>query len=180
MPASKPAPSSGADVAGITAALEHMLRAQLEDHRRLLACIERKRHAIRGADVAAIEAVRIEEEPIARRVIESQQQLTLVRERLSSIMRPQSRSAMTLSEIAAAAGGEQHSRLTTLATQLRDVVMQVKKQSAVVRAAAEALSRHLGGIAQSVNSALSRARVYGNRGSIALGAPVSSSLDIKS
>jgi hypothetical protein len=70
--------------------------------------------------------------------------------------------------------------LAAYADQLRSLIAEVKRQSSIVRNAAEALSRHMSGIVQTVHSALSRARVYSHRGQINLGVQLESSLDLKS
>jgi hypothetical protein len=71
-------------------------------------------------------------------------------------------------------------RLESVRAALRDLIDLVKRESSVVRQAAERLSAHMAGILQSVHSALAHANLYSRGGRIAVGANVMSSLDIKS
>jgi len=70
--------------------------------------------------------------------------------------------------------------MTTLAGALREATAKVRRESSIVTAAAEALSRHMTGIMQTVNSALSRVGVYERRGRIAVGAQMDFCVDLKS
>ena len=80
----------------------------------------------------------------------------------------------------AEAVGEPAGRLAALADQLRATVEDVRRVSAVVRKAGDALARHMSGLMQTVHSALSRARVYSRRGQLATGAQSRFSIDVTS
>lgn len=162
--------------------LERLLRTQLESHQRLLRCIEGKRQAIRTADMNGITDLCKQEHTILQRITELEKHRLELIGRLTETLRPNAEALLTISEIAALSGIEESSqvRLTVLAAQLREALNDVKRQSSVVRAASEALSRHMTGIVQTVHSALSRARVYGQRGTIALGTQIHSVVDLKS
>ncbi len=67
-----------------------------------------------------------------------------------------------------------------LSDELRSTIEEVRGSSRIVRAAADALARHMGGLLQTVQSALSRARVYSDQGRIATGAQYQFCLDLKS
>ena len=72
-------------------------------------------------------------------------------------------------------------RLIVLREELRTLVLEVRRESSVVRQAAERLSAHIAGIVQSVHAAIAHANIYSSGGQIATaGSGVISSLDIRS
>ena len=168
------------DLAVMVEALEKILLVQLEGHQRLLQCIERKREAIRHADINAISEICNQEHAILRRISDFEKHRLELIGRITQSLAPNASAPLTVSEIALQASEPQRSALQTAAAQLRDALEAVRRESAVVRAAAESLSRHMSGILQTVHAALSRARVYGSRGRITLGAQVQSLVDVKS
>jgi glycine cleavage system regulatory protein len=160
-------------------ALESSLRRMIEEHDRLLHCLKRKREAIRVADMSGITEMCGEEKAILRRIgeLDARRQSTIAM--LARDRRADPGRSLTISEIAAAAREPASTRLLALAAQLRDRIAEVRRSSSVIRAAAEALSRHMTGLMQTVQTALSRARVYGQRGRIDPGAQVQFSLDVR-
>jgi predicted signal transduction protein with EAL and GGDEF domain len=167
-------------VPAILAALEAALRGLIEAHDRLLALLERKREAIRSADLAALSAMAGDEQREIERIITLDAQRVEAIRALAAWLKRPAAPAPTVSEIAAAAGEPAGPRLAALGAQLRDRLIEAHRASSVLRAAAEALSRHMTGLIQTVQSALSRARVYGQRGRIDPGAQVQFALDIRS
>ena len=170
----------GPDVTRAADELQEAMAAQLEDHQRLLRCIERKEAAIRSADIEAVTRICQEENGIAQRLGELEKQRLGLVGRITESLHPGAETPLTVSAIAEAIDDPARTRLLALGEQLRATVGQVRRASSVVRSAAEALSRHMTGIRQTVESALSRAGVYGKRGRIALGAQLQFSVDIKS
>lgn len=160
--------------------LERILSAQIEEHQRLRGCIDRKREAIRTADINAVSEICGEENAVIQRVAELERRRLELVGRMTQSLDAKASAPMTLSQLAVALGDGQGSRLAAYADQLRSLIADVKRQSSIVRNAAEALSRHMSGIVQTVHSALSRARVYSRRGQINLGVQLESSLDLKS
>lgn len=72
-------------------------------------------------------------------------------------------------------------RVLALREELRALVLEVRRESSVVRQAAERLSAHIAGIVQSVHSVLAHANIYSSGGQIAtVGGGAISSLDIRS
>lgn len=72
-------------------------------------------------------------------------------------------------------------RIIALREELRALVLEVRRESSIVRQAAERLSAHIAGIVQSVHSVLAHANIYSSGGQIATaGGGVISSLDIRS
>ena len=161
-------------------ALERMLRDQLEMHRRLLECISRKKVAIAAAQIAEVTRICGEENAIVQQLAESEKHRLALVGKLTQVIDCKSEKPLTVMAIAAEAREPQRSRVVALAGQLRDSLERVQRESSIVRTAADALSRHMSGIMQTVHAALSRARVYGQRGRIAIGVQMPSVLDIKS
>jgi hypothetical protein len=162
--------------------LERLLRAQLDGYKQLLRCMEAKRAAIRNADLNAITEACRNENATVQRVAEIEKHRLNVIGRLTELLRPTAQTPLCVTEIVECSnlGEVQSKTIMALAAQLRDIVDETKRQSSILRNAAEALSRHMSGIVQSVHSALSRAHVYGQRGRIAPAAHFHSVVDLKS
>jgi hypothetical protein len=160
--------------------LSEALRAQLEDHHRLLGCLERKRGAIAAADIEAVTRICGEENTIVQRLTEFEKKRLGAVGRITAALAPDAAQPMTVTAIAEAIDEPGRSSLLALAEQLRATVAEVRQASTVVREASEALNRHLTGIRQTVQSALSRARVYGQGGRLTTGAPMQFSVDVAS
>jgi hypothetical protein len=162
--------------------MERLLRAQLEGWRRVVTATESQREAVLAADGAALERIALEQQQVARTL----STLDLQRERLANgmqkVIAPKSAAMLPLTNIlrAAAVDDEQRERLASIAGELRTTIETAKRRSSIVRDAAETLSKHIAGIQQTVHSALSRARVYGRRGKLALGSATPAAVDIKS
>jgi FlgN protein len=180
MPPRKEAVAAPFDVHSACSILEAMLRAQLDGHGRLRACIKRKREAIRTADIDGVTTICGEENSLIQRLGELEKRRLELIGRITQHFRPSAARPMSLAEIAESAGPSLATRLTAFASQLKDLIGEVRRESSVVRSAAEALTRHMGGIVQTVNAALSRARVYGQRGRIIAGTQLYSSVDLRS
>jgi len=160
--------------------LEKILRAQIEIHHRLLEFIQGKKEAIRTADLAKIESLCQQENVVAQKLAALEKHRLDLVGQLTMVFQPKAERPLTMTDIATRLPEPQQGRLTALAAQLRDDLAAVKQQSSIVRAAAETLARHMSGIMQTVNSALSKARVYGQRGRLVVGAQVQSIVDFKS
>lgn len=160
--------------------LESMLRAQLEGHKRLLSCLERKRHAIRSADIESVTDICGEENTLIQKLGDVEKRRIELIGRFTGHFAPKAGAPLTITQIAETIGEPASARLLAHAAQLKDMIKTVRRESSIVRTAADALNRHMTGIVQTVNCALSKARVYGNRGRIIVGAQLQSSVDIKS
>ena len=146
--------------------LERILRAQLDGHRQLLEHIERKREAIRRADINAVGDLCQQEHAVAHHVTELEKHRLALVGKLTGALRPNASEPLKISEIAEIIGGEHRESLLEAAMSLCGAVDEVRRASSIVRAAGESLSRHMSGLMQTVQSALSRARVYGERGKL--------------
>jgi hypothetical protein len=160
--------------------LEQILRRQLTDHERMLVCLERNREAIRQADMDAIKSVCEEQNAIVQQLAELEKSRLVVVGRLTQRLRPQAPAPLSMSQIAEALDEPAGRRLSALAAQLRNAVEEVRAASAVLKAAGQALARHMSGLMQTVQSALTRARVYSPRGQLALGAQSRYAIDLTS
>jgi hypothetical protein len=160
--------------------LEQILRRQLDGHHRLLDCIERNREAVRRADMDAIRSICEQENAVAQELAELEKARLYVVGRLTEVLRPDAAAPLSVSEISQALDKPESHRLTALAAQLRNTIQEVRRASEVVRAAADALARHMGGLMQTVQSALGRAPVYGRLGRLATGAQSQFCVDVTS
>jgi N-acetylglucosamine-6-phosphate deacetylase len=160
--------------------LTRLLAAQTEGHHRLLQCIGRKRKAIKEADIDSITQLCRKEQALAQGIREMERQRLDIVGRLTRAWAPQAQSALSLREIAERGGSTWQEPLTELAGALRKAIDDVRRESSIVRAAADALSRHITGVMQTVNSAMSRVQLYERCGRIAVGAQMDFCVDLKS
>jgi hypothetical protein len=158
-------------------ALERVLTTELADHQVLLADLESKREAIRMADLPTINEISRREEEILRRMRERAAQRGQLGQRVAGLAKLEK---APLSVMVALAPDERASRLRDLKSDLETAANEIRRRSTIVRSAAESLSKHLAGVLQTVTGALSRAGVYGRRGTLQLGQATASSLDLRS
>jgi len=158
------------------------LLAALQDARslytELLALVRARREAVRVADLARFTKLADNESRILARLSE------LDRVRVAEARALATRMALppdaTLADIAARLPEPTRAQVDLARSELKDALEVVRRESSVLRQAAERLSAHMAGILQSVHSALAHANVYSRGGRIAVGANVMSSLDIRS
>jgi hypothetical protein len=106
--------------------LERILVLQLDGHKRMLACIERNREAVRHADMDTIKSVCQEQNQLAQQLAELEKSRLTIVGRLTESLQPQAKAPLSLDEIAEAAGQPTGDRLTALAEQLRAAVQEVR------------------------------------------------------
>ena len=160
--------------------LHRVLRAQLEGYGRLLSAIRNKREAIRSADIDGITNLCHEENTIAQRLGDLEKYRLQLVGQITETVDPDAEAPLSLNEIVALASGEERAQLSVLAADLRQAVDAVRQESAIVRRAAEALSTHVTGLMQKVQSALSRLPMYGQRGRIEVDQHFSCAVDVTS
>jgi len=183
----------------LAATLEHVLAGQLKTHRDLRACLGTKGEAVRTANAEAITSACVQERALMA-VLEDleRKRAELVRRMAPLAAAPAPGSAnpaalpagmkglaggaapVRMSAIISAIGGDAGERLRAITYDLRAVVIEVKRESAVLRAAADALARHVGGILETAHGAMNRAKVYGRRGRIDTNIASSACIDVKS
>lgn len=160
-----PRPAAEADnVLDDATRLERNLRGQLEAHQRLLACIERNRDAVRRADMDEIRDSCEHENEVVQHLAELEKERLRIVGRLTARARPGAARPLSLHEIAESLEPDAAHRLTALGAQLKTAAGEVRRASSIVRGAAEALSRHMGGLMQSVQTVFGKAQVYGRKG----------------
>lgn len=158
--------------------LQEILDTQAEGYRRLLQSIDRQRDAIRAADLAAVPTIAGVQEKIIERLRALDERREAAGRSLATSLGLDPES--TISAIVAGLPEEIGARLEARAAELRDLVVRARREQSVVKAAGDALSRHMAGIVQSVAGALSGTGVYGRRGRLRDGVPVVAGLDLTS
>lgn len=180
MAASKPGKVDRQAITQDFARLEANLREQLAISGRILEGLARKKLALREMDVETIQSICESEQVDALSITELERgRLETVRG-IAAAIQPGATQLPSLNELAAWLDEEDRARLLAVGSQLRAAIEDIRRQSSVIRLAAETLGRHMSGIVQSVHAALSRARVYGRRGRIAVGTQVQFAVDLKS
>ena len=172
-------PATQAGAGGEVDQLECTMRALLEEHQRLLGCTGQKRDAIRTADIQRVTSICEQENAIVQRLTELEKRRIELVGLITERSDPEAERPLPVGAIAETVNEPVRTRLLALGEQLRSKMGEVRRASSVVRAAAEALDRHLAGIMHTVQSALSRARVYGSRGRLAAGAQTHFSVDLE-
>ena len=160
--------------------LKRMLAVQIDAQRTLLSCVQQKREAIRTANIDTITALCQQENEIIQKVATLEKKRLALVGRITQRVSPQAAKPLSLNEIADAAGDGLGPRLRTQAQTLREAIQAVRRESSIVNAAAATLSRHMAGIMQTVNSALSRIGVYERKGRISVGTQMDFRVDLKS
>ncbi|MSR41955.1 MAG: hypothetical protein EXS10_08675 [Phycisphaerales bacterium] len=139
--------------------------------------IERK-DAVCGADLARYSRLAMEEQRALAEVFELDTRRTALATELATRMGlPKGASIL---EIAAGLPEASRARLETLRALLKQRMEETRHEGSVLRAAAERLAQHMAGVIQTVRSALAQTGVYGRHGRVALGATVSSTIDLRS
>jgi len=142
--------------------------------------MERKRQAIREANIDVVNKVCAEESAWANALAELDKRRHMAIAQLARAIDPASRASLPISALAPHLEQATGARLLALAAQLRDVLDQVQRTSSIIRTAADALSRHMSGIVQSVQMAMSRSRLYSPRGRVETCSQLRFSVDLKS
>jgi len=162
--------------------LRHLLTKQIELHDQMLDCVNRKREAVRQADVDGLTKTCEREQVIVQRLLDLEQRREPLVRHLAGLLgvEPADGQSLTSSALAEHLDEPNRGMLQALAAQLREKVLQVRKDHSIVRHAAEALSRHMAGIMQNVQSVMNQSKVYERRGRMAAATPAASSVDVKS
>lgn len=168
------------DLPRLCESLENVLRAQLETYQRLLGCVERKRLAVRQADIHAIGALAKQEAPLLARIQELERQRLQLAQQLTVALRSGQAAPLKAAEIAPLVGDSLGAALIVLAAELKKVITQVQRETGIVRTAIDTLSKHMAGIVHTVGSALSRTQVYSRGGRMTSGEQVQFAIDVKS
>jgi hypothetical protein len=176
---SRPAGASP-DLPALLARVEGVLRAMIEAHRTMLAGIEAQREAVRHARAGELASLSEAQRGTAARIAALEKRRAQVMQEVTRHMRPTATAPITARELAALAGGAAGATVLELSGQLKMLIEETQRSSSILRAAADMLGRHMAGIMQTVQSALSRARLYSRAGQLTPGAPWPTSVDLKS
>lgn len=147
--------------------LKRILHELLGGHNQLLVLIQQIREAVRKADLQEIVSLCKQENTLADRLAELEKERLVMVGTLTELLAPTAQVPLTLGRIAEAVGQPASHALSELGEKLRSIVAEARQASSVLRAASESLGRHMGGLMQTVQGAISRASVYSRRGRIA-------------
>ncbi|MBL9149012.1 MAG: flagellar export chaperone FlgN [Phycisphaerae bacterium] len=156
--------------------LDAILAATLEEYRSLRVEIAKRREALRRAEMPVVARSVETERAIMTRIGDLDRRRVVAVQGLSK--RLGVAATAPVSEIARKLGPSGDG-LLSVAAALREEIEGCRRDSSVVRAAADALSQHLVGVFQAVQQAFAGATVYGRAGRVALAAPIRS-IDVKS
>lgn len=168
------------EIVELVGLLERILCAQHDDYKKIANFIERKQEAIRNADMHQITSICQEEHVVTQHATQLEKQRLQLTGDLTSRLQPDAREPLTVSQIAEVLVDPDRQRILELSTALKQTVKEVRQASSIVRKAADALAAHMGGLLQTMQSALSKAQVYSQHGRISLAAQSQYCLDLKS
>ena len=130
MASREPGENAAVDLSALLDRLARILSAQIERHRRLLSCIEKKRQAIRTADIDAITRLCQAEQAIVQRLGDLEKQRLALVGQFTGRLAPDAARPLSLGEIAAAAEPQRRDRLEALAEALRAAMEKVRREIA--------------------------------------------------
>lgn len=145
-------------------ALLEQLAVMVDGHDRLLVAVKRQREAIRRADLDDLSLTCREEERLVAHLTAAHAKRQRLMERVTAHLAPGSRRTLGLEEIVRLAPERLHDAFGELARRLASARDEIRRESAIVREASEALVRHLGGIIQTVHASVVGTNVYERRG----------------
>lgn len=160
--------------------LEKILIAQHDDYKKIAKLIERKQEAIRNADMQDITSICQEEHQVAQHVTQLEKQRLILVGDLTSRLQPNASEPLRVSQIADVLTEPDRKRIMEITNALQQTVKEVRQASSVVRKASDTLAIHMGGLLQTMQSVLSKAQVYSQKGRISIATQSQYCLDIKS
>lgn len=153
--------------------MDGLLTDLVTAHEWMLRATVAHREAMRRAEPGAMAATRDEISAASARITE----LDAERRALVASLAPDDEDA-TLSSLAAGLREPQRSRTLELAGTLRELIVQATAEQRRLRAASEAMLRHVRGVVQQVQRGLSHAGTYGRAGRVEPGAAVVTGIDM--
>lgn len=154
--------------------LETTLRDLLNEHDALLALLNRKHQAVRHAKPAVVEECLERENGRVQRIAELEKRRQQCVADLTERADAEASEPLTISRIAEAAEPDQRERLLGLAGVLRQRMIEVQRESRVIKQATDGLLKHVQGVMQRVTGAVTGVGTYGSSGRLN-NAPVASS-----
>ena len=122
--------------------LESNLISQFEKHRMLQQCVKKKHQAVRLAQIDQATLICAEENDIVQSLGELEKARLTLTGTLTEMIRPDAGEPLTISEIAEFADEDRARRLRDIRVALNKLVMEIRKNSSVVRVAMEKLNQH--------------------------------------
>jgi FlgN protein len=165
--------------------LSSVLSEQEAGYRALRSLVSARRDAIRVADLEALKHTLDRERTLVSKLASLDGKRTelasALAKRLGLMERQGGRPASvpTLTELLAKAPRDQRERLSEIAERLRDEINAARRESGIVRDAAERLAQHVAGVLQSVSAAFASSKTYGRAGRFATAGAIRS-IDIRS
>lgn len=160
--------------------LEGILCAQHDDYKKIAEYIARKQEAIRNANMEDITNICQHEHVVAQHATQLEKQRLVLIGEITSRLQPNASDPLTVSQIAESLAEPDRNRILELAGALQQTVNEVRAASSIVRKASDALAVHMGGLLQTMQSVLSKAQVYSQKGRISIATQSQFCLDIKS
>jgi hypothetical protein len=154
--------------------LETLLSNLLQAHEELLALAHDHREALSRADTAAVHACTARHADLAARI----EHLEIARARLVRALAPASPSP-TITNIAQSLPEPARARIIAAAAKLKELLIRVQRELAVLRAATHSLVGHMEGLMQQVARVLTQAGTYGRQGKLDSIQPLPAGLDIR-
>ncbi|MEE2906938.1 MAG: flagellar export chaperone FlgN [Planctomycetota bacterium] len=149
--------------------LVNILEAQAADFSRLLAYIAQGEDAVRAANVTRLLEVCQDERIIAGRLSELERHRVEIVSALTRVLDPSraGQGPMRTADVCQCLPESLQPRVHRAAANLRSLAEETGRRSAILRAAATTLCRHMGGVIQAVNTGLGNGTAtYGRRGRI--------------
>jgi hypothetical protein len=148
----------------LIAQVETVLAKQLESHEQLRTIIAMKHQALRQAKHQLVRDCTLQENRHLQAIAElEKQRITIVAE-LTLAFDAQAQAPMALTDIAMRLDEPQRGRLLVQRQQLRSLMEQVRDEAGKAQRTAEAVTRHMTGLIQTVSNAMSGSGAYGRQG----------------
>ncbi len=160
--------------------LDSVLVLQIKAHEKLLICLSHSQEAIRVADMDAFGRACQEKHDIALEITDLERQRLELIGSLTALMTPDADTPLKLNALALLVGDPMQGRLQLRADALRKIIQEVRKKSSVVGQAVEVLGRHMTGLVQTVQGAMTGTGLYGKRGRFDDGCQLRFSVDLRS
>ena len=145
--------------------LESHLQQLLTEHESLLSLVRRKQQAMREANARLVgDCCELENERV-QKIGEIEKTRQLVVAELTEMLAPGAAKPLTVGQIAEHLDEPRRGRVLVIQTQLVRVIGDVRKESAITRAAMERLLNHVNGMVQTIVKTVGGA-TYGRGGMV--------------
>ena len=160
--------------------LDSVLLSQIVAHEKLLKCLGESQEAIRMADMDAFGIACKQKHEIAVEITGLENARLELIVSITAAIKPGAESPLKLTELALVIDEPLKGRLQLRADALRKIISEVRKKSSVVRQAVDVLGRHMTGLVQTVQGAVTGTGVYGKRGRFDDSCQLRFSVDVRS